>query len=214
MALTAAVLYLTGIFLAFGWRSLAHRRATGDTGLRLDAGPPGSVGWWTKLTFITALVLGLAGPVAALAGMAPIGMLDRRWLHLSGLVVALAGVVATLVAQAAMGTSWRVGVDPGEHTELVTTGVFALSRNPVFAAMLATSVGLALMVPNPVSLVATAALFVSIEAQVRAVEEPHLADVHGDVYTAYRLRVGRFVPRWRRGPVRLHVTGPDRPRGR
>ena len=80
MAVTALVLYLTGIVLAFGWRSLAQRRATGDTGLRLDAESPGSIGWWAKLAFLTALLLGLAGPMAALAGLAPIGLLDRSWL--------------------------------------------------------------------------------------------------------------------------------------
>lgn len=36
--------------------------------------------------------------------------------------LAVAGVLAALVSQLHMGTSWRVGVDPGERTELVTTG--------------------------------------------------------------------------------------------
>lgn len=208
MAVIALALYLTGVFLAFGWRSLAQRRATGDSGLRLDAGPPGSLGWWAKLSFLAALLLGTAGPVAAIAGLAPIGLLNRPWLQLAGLIVALTGVAATLAAQAAMGTSWRIGVDPGERTPLVTTGVFALCRNPVFTAMGTTSAGLALMVPNPVSLAATAVLLASIEVQVRAVEEPYLAGVHGNNYSAYRSRVGRFIPGvgLYRSPVTPHLN--------
>ncbi|HEY0697241.1 MAG TPA: isoprenylcysteine carboxylmethyltransferase family protein, partial [Micromonospora sp.] len=46
MAGLALGLYLLGLLLAFGWRSVVQWRATGDAGLRLDAGPAGSVGWW------------------------------------------------------------------------------------------------------------------------------------------------------------------------
>ena len=40
--------------------------------------------------------------------------------------------------------------------------------------MTATSLGLAAMVPNPISLAATLVLVASAQFQVRAVEEPHL----------------------------------------
>ncbi|MCM0674466.1 hypothetical protein NCC78_07160 [Micromonospora phytophila] len=53
-----------------------------------------------------------------------------------------------------MGTSWRIGVDPSERTELVTDGAFALARNPIFTAMAASTLGLTLMVPNAVALAA------------------------------------------------------------
>jgi hypothetical protein len=48
-------------------RSVVQWRRTGDTGLRPGAGPAGSVGWWAKLLFVAALVLGLVEPLAALA---------------------------------------------------------------------------------------------------------------------------------------------------
>lgn len=194
MAATALVIYLAGLGLAFGWRSVAQWRATGDTGLRLHAGPAGSVGWWAKLLFIAALLLGLAGPAAGLAGVDPVAVLDRAWIRVAGLALAVAGLVATLAAQTNMGISWRVGVDPGEYTTLVTTGAFALVRNPIFTAMAATSLGLAAMVPNPLSLAATIVLVVSIQVQVRAVEEPHLARIHGPAYAEYAAQVGRFWP--------------------
>ncbi|MEV4712302.1 hypothetical protein [Micromonospora sp. NPDC049374] len=124
MARLARLLYLLGLLLAFGWRTLAQWRRTGDTGLRLDAGPPGTLRWWAELLFVAALVLGLAGPAAALAGLPPLPGLDHRPLHLAGFVVTVAGIGATLAAQLAMGASWRIGVDPSERTELVTGGAF------------------------------------------------------------------------------------------
>jgi protein-S-isoprenylcysteine O-methyltransferase Ste14 len=94
----------------------------------------------------------------------------------------------------AMGASWRIGVDESERTSLVTDGPFAVVRNPIFSAMLPTSLGLALMVPNWVAFVGVVALFLALELQVRVVEEPYLQRVHGHAYTEYADRVGRFIP--------------------
>ena len=93
-----------------------------------------------------------------------------------------------------MGESWRIGVDEQERTELVTSGPFAVVRNPIFAAMLPASLGLALLVPNASRSSGSAALVLALEIQVRLVEEPYLLRVHGDAYRDYAARVGRFVP--------------------
>jgi hypothetical protein len=61
----ALALNLTALMLAFGWRSLAQWRATGDTGLRLDAGRAGTLRWWAKVLFVAALVLGVHGAAYA-----------------------------------------------------------------------------------------------------------------------------------------------------
>lgn len=195
MALLALAVYLGGIALTFGVRAAVQRRRTGDAGFRLDAGAPGSPAWWGKLLLVAALVLGLAGPLAALAGLPAVAALDHGIVRAVGTVAGIGGVLAVLAAQASMGASWRVGVDPAERTALVTSGVFGLVRNPIFTAMLLTSAGVALMVPNPVALAATLVLLASVEVQVRAVEEPYLRRIHGESYTHYAGRVGRFLPR-------------------
>jgi len=190
----ALVLYLAALAIAFGWRSIVQWRRTGDTGLRLDTGRPGSLRWWAKLMFVVALLLAAGGPVAALAGLPPLTPLDQPWIRLAGTALAVAGAALTLAAQQQMGSSWRVGVDPGERTTLVTHGLFGIVRNPIFTAMAASVVGLAAMVPNAVSLTAAAVLIVSVQVQVRAVEEPYLVGVHGEAWTRYAARVGRFLP--------------------
>jgi protein-S-isoprenylcysteine O-methyltransferase Ste14 len=194
-AVFALVLYVARLGLAFGWRSVVQWRRTGDTGLRLAAGPPGSVGWCAKLLFVAALLLGFAGPSAALAGLPPVPAFDQSGVRWSGAALAVAGVLGTLAAQLHMGASWRVGVDPGERTALITGGAFALARNPIFTAMAATTLGLAMLVPNAVSLAAVVVLLVSVQVQVRAVEEPYLLRVHAPDYADYAARVGRFLPR-------------------
>lgn len=132
--------------------------------------------------------------MAALAGVGAMEALDRPGVQWTGLVTAVLGVVATFATQSAMGASWRIGVDEHEKTDLVRTGPFEVVRNPIFTAMAITGVGLALMAPTAVALIGVILLLAALELQVRVVEEPYLARVHGTAYAAYAARVGRFVP--------------------
>ena len=54
----------------------------------------------------------------------------------------------------------------------------------------------AALVPNPVSLAATAALLVSVQVQVRGIEEPLPSPIHGAVYAAYTARSTGSCPAW------------------
>lgn len=193
MAVTSLVIYVVWGVLAFGWRTVVLLRRTGDSGLRLHA-EPGSAQWWAKLGFVLAIIIGFAAPIAAVAGLDDVEAIDSNTLHLLGLVVALVGVALTLVAQLAMGSSWRIGVDPNERTGLVTSGPFELVRNPIFTAMIVTVAGLTMVIPNPLTIVGLVALIAALEVQVRLVEEPYLTSMHGDGYRTYARRVGRFVP--------------------
>ena len=190
-----AIALEVGFFaLAFGWRSWLQWRRTGSTGFirpRLDAPAAERAG---AIGFVLALVLLVAAPVADLVGLERLGPLEPGWVAVLGGLLAGAGIVLTLVAQMAMGDSWRIGVDEGERTELVTNGVFARVRNPIFSAMLLASAGLVLLVPNVVSVAALLVLVVALQVQVRLVEEPYLESVHGDAYRTYRARSGRFLP--------------------
>jgi protein-S-isoprenylcysteine O-methyltransferase Ste14 len=191
----ALILYLAYLALAFGLRTVVQVRRTGSTGFKGIGGRPGSAEWIAGVGFTVALLLGFSAPVLALLDVVePIDALDGAGAHAAGVVLAVAGIGATLYAQIAMGTSWRIGVDPAERTDLVTSGPFALVRNPIFSAMLPTALGLVLLVPSWVAIAGLVGLLLALELQVRVVEEPYLLHVHGATYADYARRVGRFVP--------------------
>lgn len=195
MSAVALICFAVYFGLAFGARSILQRRATGSTGFKGISGRPGSVEWIGGVAFVVAIVLAVLAPALALAGVSePVDALDGTAGHVAGLALFAAGLLATLAAQSAMGASWRIGVDEGERTELVTGGPFAIVRNPIFAAMLPTGLGLVLLAPNAIALVAFAALFLALELQTRCVEEPYLLRAQGESYRRYAARVGRFVP--------------------
>lgn len=192
MAVTALLIEVVFFALAFGLRSVIQYRRTGSTGLRIPGPEASAAERVGSLLFVASLVLIVAAPVAALGGWSTYGLPTA--VQVLGVVLAVTGSAATVWAQLDMGDSWRIGVDPTEQTELVTGGVYRTVRNPIFTAMVAATVGLALMVPWWLSIAAVFALVAGLEVQVRVVEEPYLASVHGDRYAQYRRSAGRFVP--------------------
>ena len=196
MALAWWALALFAVYLTLGFvlRSVLQYRATGDTGFRGISGPVGSARWWAGVLFVLALLTGVLGPVAALLGMQPIGVLSHHYVQTAAAVAAVVGIVLTVLAQLEMGSAWRIGVREGERTALVTQGWFSLVRNPIFSAMALTGAGLAFMVPNAVAVGGLVLLLVALQRQVRVVEEPYLRVLNGAAYTSYEQSVGRFVP--------------------
>ncbi len=193
MATLALALYLVYLAVVLGLRVVVHLKRTGSSGVLGISGRAGSVEWIGGLLFILAFAL--AAPTAVPDEVAvPVAALDGPVAHAAGIVLYAGGFATTVLAQYAMGESWRIGVDESERTELVTSGPFALVRNPIFSGMVPTLLALALLVPTAVALAAPALLLVSLEIQTRLVEEPYLLRAHGERYAAYAARVGRFVP--------------------
>lgn len=122
---------LFALYLAvgFGLRTWIQWRSTRDSGFRGVSRGPGSPEWWAGVLFVLAIVTGFLGPVMALAGLAPLPLPDAPPLQATGVVLTVVGIAATYLTQVDMGTSWRIGVEAGERTDLVTTGAFALVRN-------------------------------------------------------------------------------------
>jgi protein-S-isoprenylcysteine O-methyltransferase Ste14 len=200
MAGWAVGLLIIYLAFAFGVRVVVALRTTGSTGIaNLTGAPPLEL--LGGGLFVTALAMGSANPFIVLSdGLDPIGDLDTTALHAIGFALCGVGIAGTFLAQMAMGASWRIGVDETERTELVTGGVFALCRNPIYTFMMIAWVGFALLVPTWLSFASIAVAAVAFEVQVRLVEEPHLLRAHGAPYRAWAARVGRFVP----GLGRLH----------
>jgi protein-S-isoprenylcysteine O-methyltransferase Ste14 len=195
MPIVALVLFGVFAALGFGWRSWEQRRRTGSTGFRGVSGRLGSAEWFAGSGFVAApAVAVLASILQLLDVVAPVAVLHAPWIQIGGIVVAIVGIFATVYAQLDMGDSWRIGVDPGETTTLVRTGVFGWVRNPIFIAMITFGFGIALVTPNLVALAGFLLLVATIELQVRIIEEPYLLTVHGDDYRSYLTNVGRFMP--------------------
>ncbi|MFD0866916.1 methyltransferase family protein, partial [Tessaracoccus lubricantis] len=157
------------------------------------SGRMGSAGWWGGRLFALALVGFLLSPALVGLGVLPV-LTDSAWPFAAGVIIALLAMAAVLWAQSTMGSSWRVGVDATETTDLVTGGPFAYVRNPIFTAMILAALGFAVAAPTWLGALSLMALVIGIQLQVRFEEEPYLLATHGPAYRNYAARTGRFVP--------------------
>lgn len=192
VALAICLLWFLSLFV---FRSVVQWRRTGSTGMKGFHGRVGSLPWVAGVAASLGLALSPAAPLGVLLGWPGATLLlEAPSLHVLGAVLALVGTLGALAAQLSMGDSWRIGVDDAETTRLVTDGLFAWVRNPIFSFMTLSVVGLVLLVPCALSLAAAGLTILGIELQVRGVEEPYLLKTHGEEYAQYVGTVGRFVP--------------------
>ena len=191
----ALMLWLAFFLLVVVGRAALQYRLTGSTGLIGISAPAGSPEWFGGILFAAAIAGGVAAPILDLTDVVEAyDDLDATGVHVAGIALFALGLIGTFASQLAMGASWRVGVDESERTDLVTSGLFSIVRNPIYTATIAAFAGLALIVPSPVSFGSVALLVIALEMQTRLTEEPHLRSVHGEEYDGYAARVGRFVP--------------------
>lgn len=197
-AVSAAVLYAAAIVMLLGVRSWQQHRTIGTAGFNGFAGAETPAARVAGVGFVVAVLAGVLSPILAWLHVLP--LLWPGWQRAAGLMVvggallAVAGVALAVVSQNAMGTSWRIGVDTSERTDLVTRGLFAVIRNPIFTSLLIIQCGTTLMAPTWVAVVGVGALVLACQLQVRLVEEPYLLTTHQTSYSSYAARAGRFVP--------------------
>ena len=121
----------------------------------------------------------------------------------AGAAVLAAAIAVYGQAVWAMGDSWRMGIDRQRPGTLVTGGVFAWTRNPIYLSLDLFLFGTFLVLGRLVFLAIAAVMVVLLDDQIRR-EERFLAAAHGEPYREYCARAGRYVsfPFGRRGSGR------------
>jgi len=114
-------------------------------------------------------------------------------LAIAGAIVLIGGLVLFVTAQWQMGASWRIGIDENAKPGLVVSGLFRLSRNPIYLALLVITTGYVALLPTLWSLLLWCAAYLLVRLQIAA-EESYLQSSYGEAYEAYTRRVGRLLP--------------------
>jgi protein-S-isoprenylcysteine O-methyltransferase Ste14 len=122
----------------------------------------------------------------------PVWYLETPFFQWIGIAILFIALVWIAVAQHQMSNSWRIGIDEKNKTDLITTGVFAISRNPIFLGMLFTLFGLFLVIPNAISFTVLITGIIVVQVQVR-LEEEFLTRLHGQNYVDYCSRTHRWI---------------------
>jgi protein-S-isoprenylcysteine O-methyltransferase Ste14 len=118
-------------------------------------------------------------------------LLDSAPLGIAGVALVTAGVVIFIMALVSFGASWRIGIDAKTPGGLVTTGMFALSRNPIFVFLDLYAFGTFLINGTLGFLLFALILAAGIHYQILQ-EEVFLRRTYGTAYQDYSRRTARY----------------------
>lgn len=182
--------------VAFVLKSVVVARRIGKNPLVLpkDDSAYGLIGRYFKLTLITMFIYVISFALFPNwhDNFLPIKELNIEVTKYIGLAVLLSSLVWTVIAQGHMKNSWRIGIDKDTKTELVTSGLFTISRNPIFFGMILSLCGLFLTTPNGLTALFLILGYVLIQVQIR-LEEEFLTKEHGQKYFDYKQKVRRII---------------------
>lgn len=190
------IFLLIYVFFIFFLRSYLLWKKTGINPLTFD-NKDDAHGYNGKVfTFISVLELVVVAVYAFLpdyyAYLLPFWYLESTVLCRIGWVLIIASLMIIWTAQSHMRLSWRIGIDETNPIELVTTGAFAYSRNPIFLGIMMANVGLFAIIPNAFMLLIVSLSTVSVNTQIR-LEEAFLESRFGVDYLNYKKRVRRWI---------------------
>ena len=110
----------------------------------------------------------------------------------AGIGICLISNIGFALTLADFGDSFRVGIDEDKPGELITGGMFAISRNPIYVCFLLFFTGMFVVHRNIVMVVAVLVFSLAIHRQVLR-EEKFLKQQYGEQYKEYCKKVRRYL---------------------
>ncbi len=189
-----------GLIVAAYWARVLRlvyktRKLTGKAANFL---PPELLGRALRIVWYPTVVAWIIVPLAVAFAPSPPALLaplfHRPAIAWLAVLVAFAAWGATLVCWKRMGKSWRMGIDPGEKTQLVVSGPYAYVRHPIYALSSVLMLASVVAVPVPLMIAVATIHLLFLQWEARR-EEGYLLATHGEEYARYYRGVGRFMPR-------------------
>ena len=118
--------------------------------------------------------------------------LQRIEIIFTGIILLTLGFLATVSLHMKLGAQWRSGIDPNNPTQLLTTGVYGVSRNPMFLAIGLSQLGFFLAMPSLFSAACLVIGLCCLAVQTNA-EEKHLSVLLPKEYQNYCKNVRRWL---------------------
>lgn len=109
-----------------------------------------------------------------------------------GILLIGIGTVVFITAMITMRDSWRAGIPQGEKLQIVTRGIYRVSRNPAFLGFDLTYIGASIAFGNVVLLLVSMVAIIMMHRQILE-EERYMETTFGGEYLAYKNKVGRYL---------------------
>ena len=189
MTMKIIALGLMAVFYGCYFAKMIHQKKQGIQTDQLGKGKEG----FLKAIEISLKIVTYLLPVLQIVSILFYGGNAHRILRIAGVVIELSGVLAFVVSVLEMKDNWRAGVQREDETKLVTTGIYAISRNPAFLGFDLMYIGILITFFNWYLLFATIVAVTLFHLQIVNVEEDFLIEAFGEEYLCYKRKVCRYL---------------------
>lgn len=185
-----SALIITAFYTCYFSKMFSQRKKGIKTN-QLGKGKTGMV----KFIELTLNVVTCIVPVAEIISIILDTVYFNTPVRIAGVCMGLAGVVVFAVSVLTMHDSWRAGVPETDKTELITGGIYQISRNPAFLGFDLVYTGMTLIFFNWFLFSVSVIAVIMIHLQIVNVEENFLLEAFGDDYLDYTKKVCRYIGR-------------------
>ena len=191
MIIKLITLTLMASFYVCYFAKMMSQRRQGIATDQLGKGKQGFTKFIELALKVTTYVLPIIQIISILLYAGTLHILVR----IAGIMLTAVGVIVFVISVAQMKDNWRAGVQREEKTNLVTTGLYSVSRNPAFLGFDLMYIGILLSFFNWYLCVVTVIALVLFHLQIVNVEEEFLIEAFGEEYLQYKKKVCRYFGR-------------------
>ena len=119
-------------------------------------------------------------------------LISNKIVRYLGILLIGIGTGVFIAAMITMRDSWRAGIPQGEKLQIVTKGIYRVSRNPAFLGFDLTYIGATIAFGNVALLLFSMVAIIMMHLHILE-EEKYMETTFGGEYLTYKNRVGRYL---------------------
>jgi protein-S-isoprenylcysteine O-methyltransferase Ste14 len=151
---------------------------------------------WERILYVLCILFSFS---LLFGNYSTIPLLDKSILpqndywKVTGMILCAAGLIFAIMARIWIGKNWSARITIKENHELIQTGPYAITRNPIYSGFLLAFTGCSMslgLLKGYLGLFVLGACFLIKIYQ----EEAFMQEVFGEKYIAYKAKVKRLIP--------------------
>ena len=122
----------------------------------------------------------------------PVLLQSDIW-KMAGLLTCAAGLIFSLTARIYLGENWSGTITIKKDHQLIQTGPYGITRNPIYTGFLTAFAGCAITLGQLRGWLGMIFLFMAMLIKIKK-EEAFMEEAFGNTFTAYKSKVKKLIP--------------------